>query len=137
MTDPDRGAYTPQTDAPLAFDARQGRGGGRSPVVLVMSGFVLAVLVAGVAVLYHGGVRGKNEPPRPVGTPVGPMKTVAPPQPPAVDQTASLQVYKSGEAPAAAPAAADPRLADRRDRGARLRQSICRPKPWPDDPCVR
>ena len=49
MSDYDRGAYTPQSDAPLAFDARQSRGGGGgggpSPMTLIISGVVLLLLV--------------------------------------------------------------------------------------------
>jgi len=99
MTDPDRGAYTPQTDAPLAFDARQSRrdGGGRSPVALIVSGFVLAVLIAAVVVFYRGGVRGVDEAPQPVGAPIGSIKTIAPAQPKPADETASLEIYKSDE----------------------------------------
>ena len=46
MSDPDRGAYTPPTDAPLSFDARQPvRGGGPAPIMLILSGIVLIALV--------------------------------------------------------------------------------------------
>lgn len=101
MTDHDRGAYTPQTDAPLAFDARQqrgGGGGGRSPVALIVSAVVLLVLVGAIYMFYRGGVRGANEPPQPVGTPIGALKAPAPPQPAKTDETAALDVYKSAEA---------------------------------------
>jgi hypothetical protein len=79
MTDHDRGAYTPQTDAPLAFDARQSRGGGGgSPTTLIISGVVLAALVVAVVLFYRGGVRAPNEAPQPVGEPIGAMKSAPP-----------------------------------------------------------
>jgi cell division septation protein DedD len=50
----DRGAYTPQSDAPLAFDARSSRRGGGQPVpmTLIISGVILVVLVAAMAVFF-------------------------------------------------------------------------------------
>ena len=58
MSDHDRGAYTPQTDAPLAFDARAPRGGRKPlPMALIGSGVVLLVLVAGIGMYYRSGVR--------------------------------------------------------------------------------
>ncbi len=98
MTDQDRGAYTPQTDAPLAFDARQPRGGGgRSPAALLISAVVLLVLVGAIYMFYRGGVRGANEPPQPVGTPVGAIKTPAPAASAPAAETDGLDVYKSAE----------------------------------------
>jgi cell division protein FtsN len=114
MTDHDRGAYTPQTDAPLAFDARQqrgGGGGGRSPVALIISGIVLVLLIGAVFMFYRSGVRGANQPPQPVGTPVGAIKTPAPPEPKAAGEADALDVYKSADPttpPARAPAFAPP-----------------------------
>jgi cell division protein FtsN len=50
----DRGAYTPQSDAPLAFDARTSRRGGSQPmpVTLIISGVILIILVAAMAVFF-------------------------------------------------------------------------------------
>ena len=49
MSDHDRGAYTPPTDAPLSFDARQPvRGSRPAPMMLVISAVVLVVLVIAV-----------------------------------------------------------------------------------------
>ena len=50
----DRGAYTPQSDALLAFDARSSRRGGGQPmpVTLIISGVILIVLVAAMAVFF-------------------------------------------------------------------------------------
>ena len=76
MSDPHRGAYTPPTDAPLSFDARQPVRGSRPlPMALIISAVVLATLVVAVVLIYRGGVRGPNEPPRTVGEPVAAMKT--------------------------------------------------------------
>jgi cytoskeletal protein RodZ len=104
MSDPHRGAYTPPTDAPLSFDARQPVRGSRPlPMTLILSAVVLATLVVAVLLIYRGGVRGPNEPPRTVGENVGQLKNppkagTAQPEDPA----AGLQIYKS-EAPQASP----------------------------------
>jgi hypothetical protein len=104
MSDPHRGAYTPPTDAPLSFDARQPVRGSRPlPMTLIISAVVLATLLVAVLLIYRGGVRGANEPPRTVGEPVAQVK--APPaagtaQP--VDPAAGLQIYKN-ETPEASP----------------------------------
>jgi len=52
--DHNRGAYTPQTDAPLAFDARHSRGPGDRPppLTLIVSGVILLVLVLGAIVFF-------------------------------------------------------------------------------------
>lgn len=94
MSDPHRGAYTPPTDAPLSFDARQPVRGARPlPMTLIISAVVLVTLVVAVVMIYRGGVRGPNEPPQAVGTQVAQMKT-----PPAAasqpqDPAAGLQIY--------------------------------------------
>jgi hypothetical protein len=104
MSDPHRGAYTPPTDAPLSFDARQPVRGSRPlPMTLILSAVVLATLVVAVLLIYRGGVRGPNEPPRTVGEPVAQMKAA----PPAganepTDPAAGLQIYKN-ETPEASP----------------------------------
>ncbi len=108
MTDYDRGAYTPQTDAPLAFDPRRPSERRPMPMALIGSGVVLAVLLAGVAMVYRGGVRHAGESPRPVGEPVMAVKTA----PPLASQTAanepaapsSMDVYNAGEANTVGPA---------------------------------
>src|SRR5690349_24146650 len=90
MSDHNRGAYTPQSDAPLAFDARRAGGArGPMPITLIFSALILLVLIVGggFAVLYHNGARKAGEPPQPVGEPVasvrGPAETAAG-QPPGV-----------------------------------------------------
>lgn len=107
MSDHDRGAYTPQNDAPLSFDARQARGRRAFPTTLVISLVILAGLGGAIFMFYRSGVRGAGEAPTPVGSPIGEIK--APPsgqaQPP-TDAAAGLQIYKSEGAPAAAPSSA-------------------------------
>ena len=78
MTDHDRGAYSPQSDAPLAFDARQSRGGGGFPTTLAISLVVLAVLIVAIVLFYRSGVRGAGQGPAPVGAPVAQIKAPPP-----------------------------------------------------------
>jgi cytoskeletal protein RodZ len=98
MSDPHRGAYTPPTDAPLSFDARQPVRGSRPlPMTLIISAVVLLTLVVAVVMIYRGGVRGPNEPPATVGSQVTEMKV-----PPAAgsqpaDPAAGLQIYQNEE----------------------------------------
>jgi hypothetical protein len=100
MSDYDRGAYTPQTDAPLSFDARRASGGGGPvPMTLLISGMVLVVLVIGVVYFYRGGVRPTGQAPRVVGAPVGATKAPPPSGEQPNDEAAGLQVYKSETAP--------------------------------------
>ncbi|WP_374654727.1 SPOR domain-containing protein [Phenylobacterium sp.] len=106
MSDPDRGAYTPPTDAPLSFDARQPvRGGGPAPVMLILSALVLIALVIAIVMFYRSGVREAGQPPRTVGAPVGEMKGPPPAEAQPADPAAGLQIYQSegGEAPPATP----------------------------------
>jgi hypothetical protein len=112
MTDHERGAYTPPTDAPLSFDARQPvRGSRPAPFTLIASGFVLILLVAAIVLFYRAGVREAGQAPATVGTPVGPISTAPPPGSQPADPAAGLQIYKgeSGEtAGSAAPTFAPP-----------------------------
>lgn len=105
MTDHDRGAYTPQTDAPLAFDARVSHGGRRSqaPVTLIVSAVVLIGLVGAMVMFYRSGVRGSGEPPQVVGAPVGDTKAPPPASAQAASAAAALQIYKSEAIPAGEP----------------------------------
>lgn len=108
MSDPHRGAYTPNSDEPLSFDARQPvRGGGRAPVTLLLSFAILVVLVAGIFFVYRGGVRGADDAPQPVGTPVASIKDSVPAQQDKADPASGLQIYKS-EADDGAPTFAPP-----------------------------
>ena len=106
MTEHDRGAYTPHSDAPLAFDPRGPRDRRPIPMALVGSAAVLIVLVAAIFMVYRRG-HGGGEGPRPVGAPVGRIKTVAPPNAQPRDPAAGLDVYAAQNVPAT-PAFAPP-----------------------------
>lgn len=109
MSDPHRGAYTPPTDAPLSFDARQPVRGARPlPMTLIISAVVLVTLVVAVIMIYRGGVRGPNEPPRAVGTEVAEMKTPPPAGSQPQDPAAGLQIYQNDEPQPSATFAAPP-----------------------------
>jgi cytoskeletal protein RodZ len=111
MSQNDRGAYTPQTDAPLAFDARPPRGGRRPlPVALIGSAAVLLVLIIAVAMYYQSGVR-KPGTETAVGDPVGAVKTApAANAQGAEDPFSNLDVYASQNVPPG-PAASAPAFA--------------------------
>ena len=101
--DRDRGAYSPSGEAPLAFDPRNqgGRGPGRPPTTLIVSGLILLVLLAGVFIYYRSGARQSGQPPV-VGQPLGDIKQAAPSSAQPTDEAAGLSIYKAEEAPAAA-----------------------------------
>ncbi|MDP1643165.1 MAG: SPOR domain-containing protein [Phenylobacterium sp.] len=106
MSDHDRGAYTPPTDAPLSFDARQPvRGSRPAPMMLVISAIVLVVLVVAIVLIYRSGAREAGDPPQTVGSPVGEMKTAPAPEDQPVDPATGLQIYRSEDG---APAPAQP-----------------------------
>ncbi|MGA0604629.1 SPOR domain-containing protein [Phenylobacterium sp. VNQ135] len=104
MSDHERGAYTPPTDAPLSFDARQPVRGARPvPLTLIISVLVLAGLVAAIFVFYRSGVRQAGDAPQTVGVPVAGMKEAAPAGAQPTDPAAGLQIYRSdGSGPAEA-----------------------------------
>ena len=111
MTQQDRGAYTPQTDAPLAFDARAPRGPRKPlPLALIGSGIVLLALVAAVVLYYTGGARAPGGPPPTVGDPVGAVKTAPPAEAANEDPFSNLDVYASQNVPET-PAGAQPNFA--------------------------
>lgn len=98
MSDSDRGAYAPPTDAPLSFDARQPvRGGGPAPLMLILSALVLIALVVAIVLFYRSGVREAGQPPRTVGVPIGEMKVAPPVEAQPTDPAAGLQIYQSKE----------------------------------------
>jgi cell division protein FtsN len=77
--DHNRGAYTPQSDAPLAFDARHSRGPGERPlpVTLIVSGVVLLLLVIGGIIFVMRGA--SSDPTAPAATQsIDAMKTATP-----------------------------------------------------------
>ncbi len=103
MSDADRGAYTPPTDPPLTFDARQPvRGSRPPPVTLIVSAIILAILVIAIVVFYRSGVRKAGEAPRTVGVPVAEMKAPAPAASQPTDAAAGLQIYQAEKSEAAA-----------------------------------
>lgn len=109
MNDYDRGAYTPQNDAPLSFDARQARGRGGGATTLIISLLILAGLGAAIFMFYRSGVRSAGDAPVPVGTPVGQIKAPPPAgQAPSDAAAAGLQIYKSDAPPARPPVFAAP-----------------------------
>jgi cell division protein FtsN len=111
MTDPDRGAYTPPTDAPLTFDARRpasGGGGRPIPFTLILSILVLGAMVAAVVFFYRGGVRGEGDAPQPVGTPIGEIMAPATAESQPADPAAGLEIYKSDDMGAETPTFAPP-----------------------------
>ncbi len=106
MSNPDRGAYTPPTDAPLSFDARQPvRGARPAPMMLIVSALVLVVLVVAIVIFYRSGVHEANGLPPAVGTPTAEIKAPAPAEAQPADPAAGLQIYQStdGQAPPAQP----------------------------------
>ena len=101
MSDPDRGAYTPPTDAPLSFDARRPvRGGPPVPMTLVISAVILVMLILAVFFFYRSGVRGADDAPQPVGDPVGAITAPAPIEAQPADPAAGLQIYQQDDLPA-------------------------------------
>lgn len=104
MSDPDRGAYTPPTDDPLAFDARRpSPARPRAPVTLLASLGVLGVLVIGAFAFYQSGLRSSGEAEL-VGEPVDALKGPPVEEARPIDEAATLDVYvedapSSGVAP--------------------------------------
>ena len=112
MTDQQRGAYTPPTDAPLAFEARQPVRGARPfPVTLVVSVLVLIGLAGAIFVFYRSGVRQAAQAPQAVGAPVGPLKEAAPADAQPQDAAQGLQIYRSEAGQPPQPVTAQPQFA--------------------------
>jgi cytoskeletal protein RodZ len=96
MSDHERGAYAPPTDAPLSFDPRQPVRGSRPlPFTLIISILVLLGVAAGIFVFYRSGVRQAGQPPQAVGAPVSAMKAPPPAEAQPQDPAAGLQIYKT------------------------------------------
>jgi hypothetical protein len=107
MSDHDRGAYTPPTDAPLSFDPRQPVRGARPfPFTLIISFLVLLGLGGAIAYFYQSGVRHAGQPPQTVGAPVVGMKAPPPAEAQPQDPAAGLQIYKTEGGKAAEPTGA-------------------------------
>ena len=97
----DHGAYTPPSEPPLSFDAREPvRGSGPMPTTLLASVVLLAVVAGGgVMFLRHGGDHAApSSGPVMVGAPAGQTRAAAPAAAQPVDPTAGLQIYRT-EAP--------------------------------------
>ena len=109
MTDHDRGAYTPQTDQPLAFDARAPRARRPLPITLILSVLILLALIVALVLIYRSGMRGEGDAPQPVGEPVGAIREAPPAEAQPADPAASLNVYTDeGPTTPAAPAFVPP-----------------------------
>jgi cytoskeletal protein RodZ len=96
MSEHERGAYTPQPDAPLSFDARVSREARPLPLALIFSCIVLAALVVALFLFYQSGVRKPSDTPPPVGTPVEQFKS----PPPAATPNSLTVVAATPAAPA-------------------------------------
>ena len=109
MSDHERGAYTPPTDSPLSFAARQPVRGSRPiPFTLIISILVLGGLAAAIFVFYQSGVRQAGQPPQTVGEPVGEMKAPPPAEAQPQDPADGLQIYKEDQGVAGQPKFAAP-----------------------------
>src|SRR5258708_6422325 len=98
MSEHERGAYTPPTEASLSFDARQPvRGASPIPFTLIISILVLLGLAAAIFVFYRSGVRQAGQPPQAVGAPVEGMKAPPPVEAQPQDPAAGLQIYKGDQ----------------------------------------
>ncbi|MBS0362143.1 MAG: SPOR domain-containing protein, partial [Proteobacteria bacterium] len=112
MSDHERGAYTPPTDAPLAFDARQPvRGSRPMPFMLILSVLVLVALTGALMIFYRSGVRQAGQGPQAVGQPVAGMKAPPPAEAQPQDPAAGLQIYKTEGGKAAPADAITPKFA--------------------------
>jgi hypothetical protein len=103
MTDHDRGAYTPQPDAPLQFDARGPRGRKPMPMTLIGSVAVFVVLLGALALHYRNDSKRGGEAVRPVGEPVAQIKTAVPASAPPKDAATGVDVFNGASQPAKAP----------------------------------
>ncbi len=104
MSEHERGAYTPQPDAPLSFDARISRERRPFPLALLASCALLGALIVAVFLFYRSGVRGPRDAPMPVGTPVeqykSPPPTASAPNSLSIQTSAPPEAGTTGLAPA-------------------------------------
>jgi hypothetical protein len=105
MSDPDRGAYTPPTDAPLTFDARRPvRGGGPRRSTLMISALVLVAWSPAIVVFWlYKDVRQARGRRAAAGRPPWPPPRAPPPVrgPARGREPPGLQIYQSSEDAAA------------------------------------
>src|SRR5690349_16190671 len=113
MTYRDHGAYTPPSEPPLAFDARQPvRGASPLPTTLFASALLLAIVAGGgYLLLRHGSgpiasATGGNPPA--VGEQVAVTRTAPPASSQPQDPTAGLQIYRTDAPQQATPVMAPP-----------------------------
>lgn len=103
MSDHERGAYTPQPDAPLSFDPRTSREGRPLPLALIASCIVLATLVVALFMFYQSGMRRSSDAPTPVGTPVDQFRSPPPANGQAPEGLTVVAAAPPTEAPPPAP----------------------------------
>jgi hypothetical protein len=116
MTEHDRGAYTPQPDAPLQFDARSPQRRKPMPMTLIGSAAVLVVLLGALALHARHDARSGAEPARPVGAPIAEVKSAALPAAQPKETAAGVDVFggtaqsalNTAQAPAKPPTFAPP-----------------------------
>ena len=100
----EQGAYTPPSEPPLSFDARQPvRGASPMPTTLIASVVLLAIVGGGGIMFLRHGAGPSASTPEVVGTQVGPTRSPPPVSTQAADPTAGLQIYTSEAPQAAAP----------------------------------
>lgn len=107
MSDQNRGAYTPQSEAPLAFDARHSRGPGErpTPFALLASAGVLVILVIALAIFFFNGAK-DSDPEAPAA--IDAMKAAPPVADAKPASPTGLQIYAEGEPIPEAPAFTPP-----------------------------
>ncbi len=99
MSDPDRRFDRRSSEPPLTIDNRRAdRSRGPAPVTLVVSVILLVAVAGGVFYMYRSGVRGENQPPQPLGAPLGDVRAPAPAQAQTPDPGAGLTISKDDQA---------------------------------------
>ena len=130
MSEHDRGAYAPPTEASLSFDARPPVRGARPvPFTQIISILVPLGLAAASSGFYRSGVRQAGQPPQAVGAPVAGIKTPPPAEAQPQDPAAGLQIYQ-GEAGQAGAANKSVQFAPAPE------QPQARPQPGPATPPI-
>ncbi|HWE46832.1 MAG TPA: SPOR domain-containing protein [Caulobacteraceae bacterium] len=137
----DRGAYTPFSRDQLAFDPRGLQRRRPVPLTLMLSAVVLVAMAGAALLFYQSGVRGRNEPPRAVGTHVGSIKTPPPaPAGPPAEKGIDVYVQDRPESAAGQPVYTDapeqpqPRVAETQAAPPPVARTA--PKAAPDYPTV-
>jgi len=107
MTDHNRGAYTPQSEAPLPFDARRTRGASERPLplTLIVSAVILVLIVIALVVFLANQPDGSETAEGPA---IDAMKVAPDPVTPVTQPRPGLQVYTEGQPMTETPAFAPP-----------------------------